>query len=454
MEIINVIKGFFLCNCDHDSCHVHVFTDEEFPEGYKAFCPYCPAAFTNKQDLIKHFQEEHGKTPAGNYPIMLCDMCCFVSQNSYTTFKQHREYHKLSLVYKCTRCLFLSPSPQGILRHATNTFCNRHDLVQIEGSQSPVPINEVESSASIAEVTKSAKTYSRKNKAKPLTMNGHTTSGYDSDGDTVKVTRIDDSESHTQIKTDSSEKGRPPIKLKISLSPDKPTNDITLGTSPVINRHKSKPANLVNLSPSKRPVFTPPSHTRSSRVVIPSKRVLEDIVDRTEERERKLRKLDSCHRVSADIQTVQTVTQAQVETESPPDSWVDKVKSSSREVQEIKSKTSLRTMLESEEPAKELELRKVCPFDSEEEMTVTESEDQTGKHEVTKSELLDKAGLTLNEPKLVLEKMPEFIELEEDTSSGGDVKPASSTAAEAVTVTTDIAPSSEGRSVSIDHDQS
>lgn len=46
-------------------------------------------------------------------------------------------------------------------------------------------------------------------------------------------------------------------------------------------------------SPSKRPVFSPPSHTKSSRVVTPSKRVLEDIVDTSDyQREKKMRKLE------------------------------------------------------------------------------------------------------------------------------------------------------------------
>ena len=356
-------------------------------------------------------------------------MCCFVAQGCYKTHEKHRQCHKLSVVYKCTRCLFLSPTYRGILKHAHRTFCDRHDLVQIVGAQSPVPVNELESTASRRKVTENARKYRCKDKAKPHAMNRHT-SDHDSDGDTVKIVRMDDSESHTQIKTESLETLRPKIKLK------------------VINRHKSKPFNLIKLIPSKRPVFTLSSHTRTSGVVIPSKRVLGDIVDRSKECEsQKSRKLDSGHRVSPDIQTVQSLTEAQVESQSP-DSWVDKVKPSSREVQEIKTRASLRTMSEPEDPVEELKLRKVCPFDSEEEMTVTESEDQTGKHEVTKSELLDKAGLTLNEPKLVLEKMPEFIELEEDTSSGGDAKPASSTAAADAEMTTDNTPSSDGRSVS------
>ena len=406
-----------------------LLSDEEFPEGYKAFCPHCSAAFTNKQDLIKHFREEHDKSYAQKFPIILCDMCCFVAQGCYKTHEKHRQCHKLSVVYKCTRCLFLSPTYRGILKHAHRTFCDRHDLVQIVGAQSPVPVNELESTASRRKVTENARKYRCKDKAKPHAMNRHT-SDNDSDEDTVKIVQMDDSESHTQIKTESLETLRPKIKLK------------------VINRHKSKPFNLIKLIPSKRPVFTLSSHTRTSGVVIPSKRVLGDIVDRSKECEsQKSRKLDSGHRVSPDIQTVQSLTEAQVESQSP-DSWVDKVKPSSREVQEIKTRASLRTMSEPEDPVEELKLRKVCPFDSKEEMTVTESEDQTRKRKVSKSELLDKAGLSLNEPRVLLEKMPEFIELEEDTSSGGDVKPASSTAAADAEITTDNTPSSDGRSVS------
>ena len=251
------------------------FSEEEFPEGYKAFCPYCPAAFTNKQELIKHFQEEHDKTPAGNYPIMLCDMCCFVAQNSYTTFKQHREYHRLSVVYKCTRCLYLSSSNMGIKRHARNNFCSDDDLVFIQNS---VGVPE--------------KTYSCKNNSEPLTMNGLTSNHDSIENSAIKIT-LNGSQSDTHIKTDSSDNDRTSIKLNISVTPEILTDNKV--TSKVMSGH-SKPVNISTISPSSRPVFAPPSHTRSRRVVIPSKRVLEHIVDQTEERQKKLRKpkCDQC----------------------------------------------------------------------------------------------------------------------------------------------------------------
>ena len=129
----------------HAKCFT--FLGDMFPEGYKAFCPYCPARFTIKIDLIKHFKEEHGKTPARSYTLRFCDKCSFVSQNCRKNYRKHMECHELAVVYKCFRCLYLSSTRAGILRHAHRAFCSEDDLVMIQESGDSVPLNIVRAAA-------------------------------------------------------------------------------------------------------------------------------------------------------------------------------------------------------------------------------------------------------------------------------------------------------------------
>ena len=157
----------------------------------------------------------------------------------------------------------------GIKRHARNNFCSDDDLVFIQNSVG-VPEN----------------TYSCKDNSKSLEINGLTSNHKSNQNSAIKIT-LNGSHSDTHIKTDSSDNDRTSIKLNISVTPEILTDNKV--TSKVMSGH-SKPVNISTLSPSSWPVFAPPSHTRSRRVVIPSKRVLEHIVDQTEERRKKLRK--------------------------------------------------------------------------------------------------------------------------------------------------------------------
>ena len=163
----------------------------------------------------------------------------------------------------------------GIKRHARNNFCSDDDLVFIQNSVG-VPEN----------------TYSCKDNSKPLEMNGFTRNHNRNENSAI-IIPLNNSHSDTHIKTDSSVNGRTSIKPNISVTPELQTDNKI--TSKVMSGH-SKPVKISTFSPSMRPVFTPPSHTRSRRVVIPSKRVLEHIADQTEERQKKFRKpkCDQC----------------------------------------------------------------------------------------------------------------------------------------------------------------
>lgn len=248
-------------------------------------------------------------------------------------------------------------------------------------------------------ISKSSKTYSRKNKGTSKKVNGHT-SDNSSDEDTPNVKII----GNTKLKTDPSESNKPPIKLKISLSPDKSAEGgVTLYSKTSTTKLTVQ---SLDLSPSKVPVYTPPSHTRSSRVVKPSKRVLESIVDQSEERERKLRKLDNGQKATSDIHSVPQVTTPSKtvtlgDSESPPDSWVEKVKSSSK----VKELTSSAVKVDDEIIFTDNSgVRKTSPFDSDEDdVTITPVK-------VAGSVLTDEGHSSFNEPKLVLQKMPEFID--------------------------------------------
>lgn len=248
-------------------------------------------------------------------------------------------------------------------------------------------------------ISKSSKTYSRKNKGTSKKVNGHT-SDNSSDEDTPNVKII----GNTKLKTDPSESNKPPIKLKISLSPDKSAEGgVTLYSKTSTTKLTVQ---SLDLSPSKAPVYTPPSHTRSSRVVKPSKRVLESIVDQSEERERKLRKLDNGQKATSDIHSEPQVTTPSKkvtlgDSESPPDSWVEKVKSSSK----VKELTSSAVKVDDEIIFTDNSgVRKTSPFDSDEDdVTITPVK-------VAGSVLTDEGHSSFNEPKLVLQKMPEFID--------------------------------------------
>ena len=57
------------------------------------------------------------------------------------------ECHELTVVYKCFRCLYLSSTRAGILRHAHRTFCSEDDLVMIQESGDSLPLNIVSAAA-------------------------------------------------------------------------------------------------------------------------------------------------------------------------------------------------------------------------------------------------------------------------------------------------------------------
>ena len=96
------------------------FTDGTFPEGYEAFCNRCESAFTCISSLIDHMREKHSQICNANFRLYLCDDCFFISLNDYGAYKQHKEYHKLDLLYRCNTCWYLSPRQHGMNMHVRN----------------------------------------------------------------------------------------------------------------------------------------------------------------------------------------------------------------------------------------------------------------------------------------------------------------------------------------------
>ena len=105
----------------------------EFPKGYKAACNQCQATFTSKISRLNHFKYEHGKDWPLCYLIRLCGECFFVAQNCSRSFKRHKEYHKLSHVYRCNECWFLCETIGGIRKHVNVSLrCSMRDVVEIK----------------------------------------------------------------------------------------------------------------------------------------------------------------------------------------------------------------------------------------------------------------------------------------------------------------------------------
>lgn len=116
------------------------FVDELFPKGYTVICHQCQEPFSNKQSLVEHLRIEHGTNCSKGYPMYLCDECFYVSQNNHKGFKKHKEYHKLSHVYRCNKCWFLSVTELGIGNHArVSPLCSPKDLVEIRDGV-PTPL--------------------------------------------------------------------------------------------------------------------------------------------------------------------------------------------------------------------------------------------------------------------------------------------------------------------------
>ena len=107
------------------------YIEEALPEGYKVFCFYCTETFTSKTSLIVHRESKHGIENT-NYPLYPCDVCQYVTQNSNTRSKLHRQYHNLTTVYKCNRCMFLAPTYGGMKCHLRKTHCTIEHAVMIE----------------------------------------------------------------------------------------------------------------------------------------------------------------------------------------------------------------------------------------------------------------------------------------------------------------------------------
>ena len=121
--------------------------DAEFPDGYQAICNQCEATFTSKGSLLAHVEIVHNKKYESGYNLFLCDECYYVSHNNYKGFRHHKKCHKLSHVYRCNGCWFLSGTLGGIRRHLNKSLpCSIEDVVEIrDGVSSPPSPGELKS---------------------------------------------------------------------------------------------------------------------------------------------------------------------------------------------------------------------------------------------------------------------------------------------------------------------
>ena len=109
------------------------FTDGTFPEGYEAFCNRCESAFTCISSLRNHMREKHSQICNANFRLYLCDDCFFISLNDYGAYKQHKEYHKLDLLYRCNTCWYLSPRQHGMNMHVRNrASCASNNITEVD----------------------------------------------------------------------------------------------------------------------------------------------------------------------------------------------------------------------------------------------------------------------------------------------------------------------------------